>query len=459
MSNVIDFITTIARNVKFSEEHQREKKSFLSRLSLSLHTLKGSDLTLKSLQLCRDRLVVEFSNDSQIKISLRDSSICWHYNQVPILENFSGLSKYKNVISFIEDMDISLFIGDIGAKWISNMLPFMINLKSLDLDYNKIGFNGAVHIFKSLETHPKLKNLNLSSNQFSIGIEELNQMLRVNTVLECLNLIDVKNYRSGNVNIFDGLKVNSTLKSLSFGLSSNFDDMAIFSPTDLTHIGLRIAENKGLTKLSLKSIGSQIDNLLLKLLGNQTLKELNIQDCTIKDEFSVFQNLSQITSLSTLTLKNVRMNTKKINNYLLNNTSLKSLSITDGMISNKDMKAIYKGFGQNKGLTHLDISNNYISHSDPICEIIESNESLTSLSINNNRMKLSEMEKIVNALNYNDSLIEMTYDKDESIDYEIYYYLNFKIFQKEMMLMLRKEKDCILYALPRRLLVYLLGFL
>ena len=146
MIDVIKFIETIATNIRFAQSYEGTKKKFLSKLKSSLNCLRGQNVTLKSFKLCRDHLIVKFSNDHIIKIRLKDSSTCWHYDQFPVLQEFENLSIFNESLSKIEDLNISLFIQDVGAKWIADMLTFMYNLESLSLVHNKIYSYGISHI-------------------------------------------------------------------------------------------------------------------------------------------------------------------------------------------------------------------------------------------------------------------------------------------------------------------------
>ena len=158
------------------------------------------------------------------------------------------------------------FFGN-GAKYLSELIETNLpNLKELNLSISKFDKNGAKLFFESLK-----KNTNLQKLYFvrvKIDREEqkiLSEMLIENKTLKEISLCEF----SENC-IYEALKKNNSLESISFKYLENCDKNQIFEI---------LKKNKNLKKLNLTSNGMD-DQKMIQLFSilesNNTLKSITI---------------------------------------------------------------------------------------------------------------------------------------------------------------------------------------
>lgn len=101
-----------------------------------------------------------------------------------------------------------------GCKYISNILLTNTTLMDLNIGFNGIGTTSIDYLFNILKDNSSLTSLNVKENKFD-NVLSIADTLTTNSSLISLN-ISTSNYDTSYYKLFDSLKVNSTLTSLTF---------------------------------------------------------------------------------------------------------------------------------------------------------------------------------------------------------------------------------------------------
>ena len=306
------------------------------------------------------------------------------------------------------------------------------SVQVLDFSNNIVGSAGAVSIFRSLEHHTSLEELDLSGNtQLTLGDSEavgcaIERMLRVNTRLKVLNLGYCRLGSAVATHIAAGLGHNTSLEELD--LSGNI----LLTWGDSEAVGCAIERmlrvNTRLKVLNLRSCGldtAVATHIAAGLEHNTSLEQLNLSGNSQLAEgdseagaVSIFRSLERNTSLEELDLSgnsllaagdseavgcaiermlgvNARLRTLKLRDCNLNTavathiaaglaqSSLAELDIAGNhLITSDGWMQIFKHLHNNSFLKKLDISKNHgLESSSALAEMLSCNKSLTELDI------------------------------------------------------------------------------
>ena len=247
-------------------------------------TLKNLDLSNFHITFIKDLVVSLQKNTTLTSLNLRGVAIGGYEAQIQAIM----LTLEKNAM--LESLNLSenyLTSIDLAPTFRKNS-----RLKELDLSENLISEYGVVGIPKALKESKSLKYLNLAKNKLSpsnvrgigkVGIEALALALGQNSTLEYLNLSDNDIDASGIVSVSEGLKKNSSLKSLD--VSNNYK----IGDTGAMAIGESLKTNATLTFLNLSKTetGDQGLKVIAQALeSNSSLQILNLSGNSGNGHFS-----------------------------------------------------------------------------------------------------------------------------------------------------------------------------
>ena len=208
-------------------------------------------------------------------------------------------------------------------------------LQVLQLHKCKISDSECIQIAYGLTTNEKLKSLDLSSNEItSCGAMKIFESLLENYTLQELNISDNKlstcveySELSSSEN---ALEVNTSLSQLHLGICNSLCQyIATGLPTEgitLRVLSMQITDEE------------QIVRIFNSLQFNDSVKELNLSH-SLMNTCSVGSAVGQM---------------------LKHNETLNELILHECKISDKECKLIAEGLAQNKCLTKLDLSNNWL---------------------------------------------------------------------------------------------------
>lgn len=243
-------------------------------------------------------------------------------------------------------------ISSQSADDISNILKINTTLKKLVINANKIDNDDALKILDSLKINDTLEYLDLTNNRlFNHNINS-----------------DI--YRG----LFDVFRKNTNLKILD--LTNNK-----FSFSTFNYLLKFLNINYGLQEIDLGNTFP--DKMLKNDLYDESFDKLIINICDF------LQNNNRITKLGLSNNFIESHHISKIANSLINNTSLRSLDISQNLIgigTNEGVSGLAKLIRCNKTLTDIDISINYIHNCDfdKIYYAINNNGSIIKLKMTDN---------------------------------------------------------------------------
>ena len=169
-------------------------------------------------------------------------------------------------------------IGDDGAQALAEMLTVNHTLTLINLRYNKIGDDGARAVAKMLNVNHTLTSIDLRDNNIGDdGAQALAEMLKVNQALTSINLGDNKIREMGGRALADALKVNCSLDSINLGSVTMFLPNNAIGDNGAQAIAKTLEENHTLTSISLRDnrISDDGAQALIKVLQkNQTLTSI-----------------------------------------------------------------------------------------------------------------------------------------------------------------------------------------
>lgn len=204
----------------------------------------------------------------------------------------------------------------------------------------------------------------------------LGDILKINTSIKYLKLIQSGIGAPGVVNIAKGLAFNNTIVHLDISCNGS----GCIGTKELTK---SLSKNSSLTYLNLSQNhinikgGQDIGDLLV---GNSSIKELDVEG----------NNIGNTGGTS-------------IAGALKTNTTLRVLRISGNFITEKGMKDIYTSLCSNKGLITLDISNNPVCSKK--CELLasslEQNTTLTEIDMTSTYVSSSGAVIIDRAMKHN----------------------------------------------------------
>ena len=276
--------------------------------------------------------------------------------------------KAKGLASVIEQNSciLELHIGkthlkgpDMGPLFQS--LQFTSGLRVLDLRLNSIGNLGASFIASALQTNRTLRQLNLSSTGIEMdGCKHLAESLRYNTTLAELDLSFLDIGDSGCMALGCALKQNRALQKLRL----RSDNISWIGAGFLIE-GIEVS--KVLTELDLSRnfIGDDGAEILTRHLGDNSLKELNLENCGF-------------TSIGCSMLSDL----------ILTNKSIKHLDLSTNFIGDQGILKLSNALERNKSIRTLGLNMCGITNDGfaKLLDIMEANPTLTLLKLCYNRL-------------------------------------------------------------------------
>ena len=306
---------------------------------------------------------------------------------------------------------------------ISNLLKDNNTIQTLTIKINNfnqdIDQNGIYSFLKYNNTIQKLCCYNIKDNNINLLIDNLNDNVNNNITKIKLNFNLKDNFlNKDNVNIFiNYLKNNNTIKTLKLYNFKNINDLSeVFK------------YNTSINKLIiysayLNSCMNNINTFINSLINNKTLKYLSINKNKITtndynnkqlsiNDINIINNLLQYnTTLKTLKLCNCNLFT--YNDALIslkNNTTLTTLDLSNNHINN--IKNISESLLSNTSLTKLDLSSNEIEDINYLSTVLKQNTNLQKLYLQNNKLNITN--EFIESLKNNTTLYKLSYEiKDE----------------------------------------------
>lgn len=318
-------------------------------------------------------------------------------------------------------------IGDEGATLLMQLLRKNFSLVHIDISSNDITPLGSSEVFKSVRHHPSLASLNISSHEGlhrnrlgSDGAISLGQTLRVNPILQFLNLAATSIGFDGIESIVDGLANNKSLVSLN--LANNNLDARCIEPLSQAIVTTNLRE----LNLASNKIGNEGSEYLSMMIvgaydGACPLIKLDISSCEIgtKGISKIFAAVRMNVQLKYLTVNSNILNHGPSTAFvalLCDNVVLKELNISKCDLKPEHMNAITEGLAKNKVLETLNLSSNFIRDEGAnfIAQGLAKNKSLKTLDLTNNKIKNLGAIALGNALKDNGTLENLIL-KDNSV--------------------------------------------
>ena len=285
-------------------------------------------------------------------------------------------------------------VGDAGATVLADVLRTNTTLNSLGLCNNPgIGNPSVISLCEALKVNTTLSSLDLSGTGISdAGVLSLVEVLKTNaSSLTSLLLSDIKISHQSLKSIAEVLRVNSTLKELTF---------------EGNKVGV------GGTKLIAES-----------LKANTTLKLLSLSRNNIKAKCgSLFSDSLKVNgTLESLTLAKNALGShgaQRLSDGLRVNTSLRHLDLSWNSIGSEGAESIAEIIRVNASLTSLELKRNNIGDpgANKVSEALKDNVSLEKLDLSGNAIGAAGAESIAEALKSNATLTTLYLDSNVICD-------------------------------------------
>jgi len=270
-----------------------------------------------------------------------------------------------------------------GEK-IGTMINTLEGLKSLDLSFNDLGDEGMDCICQAIKDNTHLTQLTIGANGLSSSCgKSVEDLLVNNTTLTSLNLIDNRIGYDGTVHIASALKSNSTLRELNLNKNClGFDGFCALADGMKFNHGVRTLQlNRVIQTLPTGPSVGKSQSLFDMIATNTTLTNLNIGRMLFCHFNAVVQFLHS--------LRPVTVN--PLGEELI-------CSVCNGACLNKSLTSLCiqrVKFGTDKA-------------NDALCQMIENNHSLTSLSLSFCRLSDTVWPRFFESLSKNTCLMELS---------------------------------------------------
>ncbi len=289
---------------------------------------------------------------------------------------------------------ISNDLGDEGAMKIASILGDGKSLiTELTFALNKMTDAGATHLANAF-SNSNLVGLNLSLNKITeIGAGSIASMLKDNK--NFCNL-DLSHNPIGDDGVIEILKEGGNLKSLKLIKCQ-------ITSSGLEYFAYVISRNENLSYVNFSY--NEIDNGAIMLLcgaltSNNSLKTLELESCSLK-KYDGELIAGMLRFNKGLTFLNLKMNqigsaVVAIGDALKSNNTLKSLILRANAIKIQDLLAFAKCLDVNKSLSTLDIRWNKLDYDGPdkFRRLIANNRTLTDIFFEPN-LSLTKNERAV----------------------------------------------------------------
>ena len=293
----------------------------------------------------------------------------------------------------------------------------------LDISFIKLSDKEATAISDCLRVNDILQELNLSNNEItSEGATRIAEVMNVNTVLQKLDLsnnwIDVE----GLICLLQTTNSNSALQFLSITHNNVAQSEFLQIEQSVKQMFHHLHQSLCEVHASWNEIVSINGNVKLKSvivvfysLNNVTIEDVwsfdTISDSTYRAKF-LSNCLKEDNRLQELHFCNHKINTiglKMLTDAIQINTTLMILDISCNSLSDEGAAVISECLKVDNTLKELNISNNEINNvgASKVAEAMQSNASLTKLDISNNTLSIEGASAISDCLKNNKTLQEL----------------------------------------------------
>ena len=323
-------------------------------------------------------------------------------------EGAKNIAEFLEVNETLQKLHISYrFIDDDGAIVIGNSLKSNNTLQELSMAKNSLSPEGMKKFMNAIKLNTGLQKLNLSDGFLIPSLDAMNSVgdyLHANTSLKELNLSS-NQITIGLSEIMKGLHTNSVLQKLIIS-NCHFDDMGAIICTFLKH-------NKTLVELDVSNCNiykTDVREITEGLKVNKTLQSLNISRSRLCDGITYFCECLQIN----FTLKKLNLSDSEIytegtligTGIIQFSKSLQQLNISKSNITNEAMQTICNYLGSNNTLLKFHMSSCGIT-SDAVKQmaaVIRINSTLKKLDISCNQLGDVGVINIADSLKHNKTI-------------------------------------------------------
>ena len=295
-------------------------------------------------------------------------------------------------------------IGDEGCEFISKGLEKNSSLVQLNLNNNYITNKGIKYIAKALLGKENFMTLSITDNKITDIEEELYKLLDW-----CKNVTISSNplSKEGIIKLFQGTENNKLFKDLRFKIIDKNEDVEYNFK----------ASNKNLKNFDLSYNHYMNISLLKHVLDLENISQLNIQSNQIGDKkISIIANYIKDKSIKLKIIK-MQSNfiglegSKAIAELLKNNQYLISINLAGNPLGYKGVKNICNSIQSNPNvleelLLNFTQCNNYCSKD--IYNMIINNNTLKNISLIGNFLNNEGIDIILSSLRINNSLKELS---------------------------------------------------
>ncbi|KAM9973799.1 hypothetical protein ACTFIW_010932 [Dictyostelium discoideum] len=294
---------------------------------------------------------------------------------------FVGLSKFSNILKTITPLSLSSL--DLSYNQLSNESAIILadglstnkSIQSLNLSFNDIKQFGSIAIAKALSINNSITSLQYSCNSlFQEGTLAFAEMISLNQSLTDLNLSNCKlSLSSSSTSSSSSSSTSSSPESSPESSSSIIIPTPTTTPTEIsqstiiaiTKIGLTFKNSLGKNK-SLKSL-----NLSRNLIDNQAVEYIAFGLSLNRSILNIDLSCNRIGDQGAKLLsKSIAYN---------ENTMINTLNLSSNCIEDSGASSFSDIIINNKTLTQLDLSINWIN-SNGIIQLSKSFEVLSSSS-------------------------------------------------------------------------------
>ena len=375
--------------------------------------------------------------DSKTLNDLLLSGNAWGNDTVRILAGY-----LKRSVSLSSFHLIASDIGDAGATALAEVLRTNTTLKSMDLQKNPgIGNPSVMSLCEALKVNTTLSSLDLSGTGISdAGVLSLVEVLKTNTSsLTSLLLSDIKISHQSLKSIAEVLRVNSTLKDLTFkGNKVGVGGTKLIAESLKANTTLKLLslsrnnikakcgrlfsdslkvngtlESLTLAKNALGSRGAQLLSDGLRV--NTSLRHLDLSWNSIGSEGaeSIAETIRVNASLTSLKLLGNNIGdpgANKVSEALKVNVCLEDLNLSFNAIGAAGAESIAEALKSNATLTILDLSFNVIGDNgaQSLCEALKKNATLTTLDVSDNNIHSAGAQAFDELQGHNNTLKAVT---------------------------------------------------
>eukprot|EP01063_Lacrimia_lanifica_P024128 TRINITY_DN32091_c0_g1_i1.p1 TRINITY_DN32091_c0_g1~~TRINITY_DN32091_c0_g1_i1.p1 ORF type:complete len:706 (+),score=241.17 TRINITY_DN32091_c0_g1_i1:65-2182(+) len=226
-------------------------------------------------------------------------------------------------------------LGNSGGMQIAEAVKHNQTLLSLDLEWNDLRDEAGVALADMMASNNSLLTLSLERNKLQKeGMAALGSALAVNKKLKTLNLGWNRAKIVGAISLADGLRQNNTLVNLNLAMNQ-------IGPEGSFAIANSLSENSTLVSLNLQHnrVAESVVMIGEALRVNTSLKELNLESCSLTAENVVF-----------------------FAKALAANTTLKSLNLSRNELGDAGVSAVAKALTARTNIRLLDLSETTMTH-------------------------------------------------------------------------------------------------